>query len=247
MTRMSISIKNLKDIVDMLGTVVTEAKFKIGISGVSVNAVDPAHVAMVSLEVPKTVFSEYDVPADEEISVDLEKIRSVIKLASSADTVIITKDKDKLKFEIGTIIKSISLIDNDQITNPRVPQIASEDYVVLTKADFEKGLRAAEDVSDAIRLTLDKNNFYAKSTSDADESEMILPKDMVKELVCNEPIKSSYPLEYLLKLVKSISSNEDIKISFKSDYPLTIEFNLGSGNENARIKGRFLLAPRMES
>ncbi len=73
MTRMSISIKNLKDIVDMLGTVVTEAKFKIGISGVSVNAVDPAHVAMVSLEVPKTVFSEYDVPADEEISVDLEK------------------------------------------------------------------------------------------------------------------------------------------------------------------------------
>ncbi len=246
MTRMSISVKNLKDIVDMLGTVVTEAKFKIDMSEISVNAVDPAHVAMVSLEVPKNIFSEYDVDSEEEISVDLEKIRSVIRLSSSNESIIITKEKSKLKFEIGSIIKSISLLDNDQVTTPRVPQIASDDYIVLNKTELEKGLKAAEDVSDAIRLTLDKTAFSAKSVSDSDESEMILQKDMVKELICNETIKSSYPLEYLLKLVKSISSNEDIKISFKSDYPLTIEFNLGSGAGD-RIKGRFLLAPRMES
>ncbi len=246
MIRMNISIKNLKDIVDMLGTVVTEAKFKIGINGISVNAVDPAHVAMVSLEVPKSMLSEYDVDSEEEISLDLEKVKSIIKLSSSNDSLTITKDKDKLKFEIGTIIKSISLLDNDQITTPRVPQVASDDYAVMPKSEFEKGLRAAEDVSDAIRLTLTADNFSAKSTSDADESEMILPKDLLKELVCNGAIKSSYPLEYLLKLVKSISSNEDIKISFKSDYPLNIEFSLGSGTSE-RIKGRFLLAPRMES
>ena len=227
MIRMNISIKNLKDIVDMLGTVVTEAKFKIGINGISVNAVDPAHVAMVSLEVPKSILSEYDVDSEEEISLDLEKVKSIIKLSSSNDSLTITKDKDKLKFEIGTIIKSISLLDNDQITTPRVPQVASDDYAVMPKSEFEKGLRAAEDVSDAIRLTLTADNFSAKSTSDADESEMILPKDLLKELVCNGAIKSSYPLEYLLKLVKSISSNEDIKISFKSDYPLNIEFSLG--------------------
>ncbi len=246
MIRMNISVKNLKDIVDMLGTVVTEAKFKMDVNGMSVNAVDPAHVAMVSLEVPKSVFSEYDVDSEEEISLDLEKVRSIIRLSSSNDSLTITKDKDKLKFEIGTIIKSISLLDNDQITTPRVPQIVSDDYVVIPKSEFEKGLKAAEDVSDAIRLTLNSDSFSARSASDADESEMILPKDLLKELVCKEVIKSSYPLEYLLKLVKSISSNEDIKISFKSDYPLNIEFSLGSG-ASERIKGRFLLAPRMES
>ncbi len=246
MIRFNISTKNLKDIVDMLSTVVTEAKFKIGINGMSVNAVDPAHVAMVSLEIPKSMFSEYDVDTEEEISLDLEKVRSIIKLSSANDSLTVTKDKDKLKFEIGTIIKSISLLDNDQITTPRVPQVVSDDYAVMPKSEFEKGLRAAEDVSDAIRLTLNSDGFSAKSTSDADESEMILPKDLLKELVCKEPIKSSYPLEYLLKLVKSISSNEDIKIAFKSDYPLNIEFSLGSGGSE-RIKGRFLLAPRMEA
>ncbi|HIH60876.1 MAG TPA: DNA polymerase sliding clamp [Ferroplasma sp.] len=246
MTRMNISVKNLKDVVDMLSTVVTEAKFKISQQGISVNAVDPAHVAMVSLEIPKGVLSEYDIDNEEELSMDLEKVKGILKLASGNDSFIITKDKEKLRFEIGNIIKSISLLDNNQITTPRVPQIVAEDYIVLNKGDLEKGLRAAEDVSDAIRLTMNPDSFSAKSMSDADESEMILPKDMLKEIQCKESIKSSYPLEYLLKFMKSVSPNEEIKLSFKSDYPLTIEFNLGTESPE-RIKGRFLLAPRMES
>ncbi len=246
MTRMNISVKNLKDVVDTLSTVVTEAKFKISQQGISVNAVDPAHVAMVSLEIPKGVLSEYDIDNEEELSMDLEKVKGILKLASGNDSFIITKDKEKLRFEIGNIIKSISLLDNNQITTPRVPQIVAEDYIVLNKGDLEKGLRAAEDVSDAIRLTMNPDSFSAKSMSDADESEMILPKDMLKEIQCKESIKSSYPLEYLLKFMKSISPNEEIKLSFKSDYPLTIEFNLGTESPE-RIKGRFLLAPRMES
>ncbi|WMT51980.1 MAG: DNA polymerase sliding clamp [Ferroplasma sp.] len=246
MTRMNISVKNLKDVVEMLNTVVTESKFKITPSGITVNAVDPAHVAMVSLEIPKNVFAEYDVEAEEEISLDLEKVKSILKLASSNDSMVIVKDREKLKFEIGNIIKSISLLDNNQITTPRVPQIVAEDYVVMIKGEFEKGLRAAEDVSDAIRLTMTPDNFSARSMSDADESEMILQKDMLKEIQCHETIKSSYPLEYLLKFMRSISPSEEIKLSFKSDYPLTIEFNLGTDSPE-RIKGRFLLAPRMES
>ena len=246
MTRMNISVKNLKDVVDTLSTVVTEAKFKISQQGISVNAVDPAHVAMVSLEIPKGVLSEYDIDNEEELSMDLEKVKGILKLASGNDSFIITKDKEKLRFEIGNIIKSISLLDNNQITTPRVPQIVAEDYIVLNKGDLEKGLRAAEDVSDAIRLTMNPDSFSAKSMSDADESEMILPKDMLKEIQCRESIKSSYPLEYLLKFMKSVSPNEEIKLSFKRDYPLTIEFNLGTESPE-RIKGRFLLAPRMES
>ncbi|WP_337859994.1 DNA polymerase sliding clamp [Ferroplasma sp.] len=246
MTRINISVKNLKDVVDMLSTVVTEAKFNIGQQGITVSAVDPAHVAMVSLDVPKSVLSEYDIEGEEEISLDLEKVKGILKLASGNDSFVITKGREKLKFEIGNITKSISLLDNSQITTPRVPQITAEDYIVLNKGDFEKGLRAAEDVSDAIRLTMTPDSFSAKSMSEADESEMILPVNMLKEIKCNESIKSSYPLEYLIKFMKSISPNEEIKISFKSDYPMTIEFNLGSESPD-RIKGRFLLAPRMES
>ena len=52
MLRLTISVKNLKEIADLLNTVVTEAKFKIDANGVSVKAVDPAHVAMMSIDIP---------------------------------------------------------------------------------------------------------------------------------------------------------------------------------------------------
>lgn len=248
MTRLNISVKNLKEVADLLNTVVTEAKFKLDQNGLSVKAVDPAHVAMISIDVPKESFNEYQIDSDEEIAIDVEKLKSVIRLASSSDSVTITKEKERLRFEIGSIIKSIALLDPNSVSTPRVPQISSEFYVVLAKGELERGLKAAEDVSDAIRLTLSSEDFKARSMSDSEESEMILPKDMLKEIKCQDSIKSSYPLEYLLKLVKSLGSAEDLKLSFKDDYPLTIEFSLGQskGSAEGSIKGLFLLAPRME-
>ncbi|MCL4331566.1 MAG: DNA polymerase sliding clamp [Candidatus Thermoplasmatota archaeon] len=248
MLRLTISVKNLKEIADLLNTVVTEAKFKIDQTGISVKVVDPAHVAMVSIDVPKEAFVEYQIDGEEEISIDVERMKSVIRLANSGDQVTLTKEKEKLKFEINNISKSIALLDNNTVMTPRVPVISSDNYVVVSKSEFERGLRAAEDVSDSIRLTLGPDEFKARSSSDSEESEMILTKDMLKELKCSAPIKSSYPLEYLLKLVKSLTSSDEIKLSFKDDYPLNIEFSFGQskGGAENQAKGSFLLAPRME-
>jgi proliferating cell nuclear antigen len=246
MLKMTISLKNLKEIADLLNTVVTEAKFKVTPEGLSVKAVDPAHVAMVSMEIPRGAFVEYTTDGEEELAIDVERVKSVIKLAFPNDLVTMSRDGGKLRFEISTIVKSISLLDNNSVTTPRVPQINSESYVVVSKGNLERGLKAAEDVSDSIRLTLNGQELRARSVSDSEESEMILPKDMLKEIKCSQTIKSSYPLEYLLKLVKSLSSAEDIKLSFKDDYPLTIEFKFGQSKESESISGNFLLAPRME-
>lgn len=246
MLRLTISVKNLKEIADLLNTVVTEAKFKIDASGISVKVVDPAHVAMVCLDIPKETFTEYQIDGEEEISIDVERMKSVIRLANSNDQVTLTKEKEKLKFEINNISKSIALLDNNTVMTPRVPVINSENYVVVNKSEFDRGLRAAEDVSDSIRLMLSSDEFRARSSSDSEESEMVLTKDMLKEIKCASPIKSSYPLEYLLKLVKSLATSDEIKLSFKDDYPLNIEFSFGQGKGSAPIKGSFLLAPRME-
>ena len=248
MLRLTISVKNLKEIADLLNTVVTEAKFKMEPSGISVKVVDPAHVAMVCIDIPKETFIEYQIDGEEEIAIDVERMKSVIRLANAGDQVTLTKEKEKLKFEINNISKSIALLDTGTVVTPRVPTINSENYVILEKSEFERGLRAAEDVSDSIRLTLSPDEFKAKSSSDSEESEMTLSKDLLKEMKCTSPIKSSYPLEYLLKLVKSLTSSEEIKLSFKDDYPLNIEFNFGTSKSSASnpVKGSFLLAPRME-
>lgn len=243
MTTLNISVKNLRELADLINTVVTEAKFKLDKSGMYVRAVDPAHVAMITIDMPKETFVEFQVDGEEELALDLEKLKNVLKLAGSADNVFIKKLNEKLRFELGTISKSITLLDNNVVSTPKIPQISSDSFLVIHRGDLERGLRAAEDVSDAIRLTLTPEEFTAKAHSDSEESEMIVPKDMLKEIKCSSTVKSLYPLEYLLKFVKALSSAEDMKISFKDDYPVTVEFHFGSSGQ---MKGTFMLAPRTE-
>lgn len=243
MTMFNISVRNMKEILDLLNTVVTEVKFKMDQTGLQVKAVDPAHVAMVSVEVPKESFNDFQIEGEEEMALDIERMKSVLKLASSGDNISVTRIKEKLKFEIGTISKSISLLDNSSVSTPKVPQISSEYLVVLARNYLEMGLKAAEDVSDSIRFNLSSEEFRARSSSDTEESEMVLQKDMLKEIKCPGSIKCSYPLEYLLKLVRSLSTAEELTLSFKDEYPLTVNFSFG---QDGKMKGSFLLAPRTE-
>ena len=245
MTKLSISIKNLRELVDMLNTIVSEAKIKLDASGLNVKAVDSAHVAMIDVGLPRESFMEYDVEGETELSIDVEKLKGVIKLASSSDSISITKESERLKFRIGSISKSIPLLDNSTVMTPKVPSIHSDNFVVLKKSELERGLRAAEDVSDAIKLILKPDEFRARSYSESEDSELVLGKAELSEIKCDSEIKSSYPLDYLLRMIKSLGNSDELKLSFKNDYPLSIEFkNMKDGTPG--ISGFFLLAPRME-
>ncbi len=243
MTRIVMPVKNLKEITDLLNTVTTEVKLKLTGKGMEVRAVDPAHVAMINIDAPREAFVEYNVEGEEELAVDVERLKNVIKVSRDSDQITITKEKDKLLFEIGTINKKISLLDGNTVSSPKIPQLSSESYVILTRADLERGLKAAEDVSDAIKLTLTPDSFKARSMSETEESELSLPADLLKEVACTGTVKSSYPLEYLIRFIKSVTTADEIKMSFKDDYPLIINFRFGV---NRDIVGTFLLAPRME-
>ena len=243
MSRLTLSVKNLKEIADLLSTVVTETKFKLDQNGISIKAVDPSHVAMISLDIPKDLFSEFSLDRDEELAIDIEKLKNVLKVARDSDEITMKIEKDKIAFEIGAVIKTVNLLDGNAVTIPRIPKISSDAFVVVAKQEFDKGLRAAEDVSDSIRLSLTSTEFKARSSSETEESELILPKDMLKEVKCENPVKSSYPIEYLIKLTRALQSCEEFRLSFRDDYPLTVDFKFG---RDSLITGAFYLAPRME-
>ena len=51
--------ETLKGVVDVVSTLIDEAKFKIDANGISLKAVDPAHVAMIDLHLDKAAFEQY--------------------------------------------------------------------------------------------------------------------------------------------------------------------------------------------
>jgi proliferating cell nuclear antigen len=239
--RVKMEIKDLKEITNLLLTLVSEAKFEVGADGVKVKAVDPAHVAMIVLDIDKDAFPEYDAEEDE-LGVDLEKIRDILKLASSSDIVEISKEGSKLTFMLGNLTRSMPLIDASALTVPKVPNLVLPAKVVVPVKEFVSGIKAAENISDNIVLKITPTEFEMYTQGDEDTMSLNIPKDLLKELSCDEPVKSMYPVDYLLKLVKAIDSAEDMVIYVGNDYPVKIEFYIAHG----KGKASYLLAPRIE-
>jgi len=239
--RVKIDVKDLKEITNLLLTLVSEAKFEFSSNAMSVKAVDAAHIAMLVLDVDKEGFIEYDAEA-EELGVDLEKVKDILKLASSGDVVEISKESGKLTFQIGNLTRSMPLIDTSALTVPKVPNIGLPAKVVVSKNDFVNGIKAAESISDSITLEVTPTEFEMYSEGDEDLSKLTLPKDMVQEIDCEETVKSTYPVDYLLKLAKAMDSANFITIYLGKDYPVKIVFDV------AKEKGKvtYLLAPRIE-
>ena len=72
MFKSSAKAEVLKQIVDVISTLVDEAKFNVDADGISLKAVDPAHVAMVEMSLGKQAFEEF-AGEDTELGIDLEK------------------------------------------------------------------------------------------------------------------------------------------------------------------------------
>ncbi|MCK4819302.1 DNA polymerase sliding clamp, partial [bacterium] len=102
----------LKGIIDVTSPLVNEAKFNITPKGISLRAVDPAHVAMVNLHIDNKAFEEYK--ADEmELGIDMDKLGGIMRLSSSGDMVSLEYDEEsnRLIVKIGNLVRKMGLID----------------------------------------------------------------------------------------------------------------------------------------
>ncbi len=237
------SISNLKEVMEILSSVTNEAKLEFETEGLRVRAIDSARIAMVDLFVPKESFELYDVQEKIEVSVELDKIKNVIKLASGADNINMTITGNKIKFVLGSLTKTISTLDTF-VNSPKLPSVDPKNFAVMKKSEMDRVLRAANDVRDSIRFSLTDKRFEASSQSDSEEVDLILEQDKLVELKVQESASSSYPLDYLTKIIKAVAFSENLKIAFNNDYPLVIEFSFPE--KEATKKARFLLAPRIE-
>ena len=72
----------LKGIIDVTNPLVNEVKFNITPKGISLRAVDPAHVAMVDLQVKNDAFEEFKA-SEMELGIDMDKLSSIMRLSTA--------------------------------------------------------------------------------------------------------------------------------------------------------------------
>ena len=234
----------LKEIVDVVSTLVDEAKLNVGKEGITVKAVDPAYVAMVDLSLDRSAFDSFR--ADEaELGIDLDKVKEILKLARAGELIAISHDEDKnrLVVHVGNTTRRMSLVDTAGMSDPKVPNLNLPAKLTVRTDELRQGIRASESVSDHIALNASPDGFEIVSEGDADVVNHRVAKDLLEELSCKEPVRSLFPLDYFSNMVKAITSAQSVTLFLGSDYPVKMEFKIAGGKGDVR----YLLAPRIES
>ncbi len=234
----------LKGVIDVTSPLVNEVKLNINAKGISLRAVDPAHVAMVDLQIKKDAFDDYK--ADEmELGVDMDKFAGIMRLSSSGDTVNLLYDEDsnRLIVKIGNLVRKMGLIDTAGMPDPKMPNLNLPGKVVIKASELTQGVRASEAVSDHLALTVNNKDFELFAEGDTDTVNLKLPKDLLLELNAKEKCKSLFSIDYFSNMIKPITGDNPVTIMVGNDNPIKVEFSIA--NKKGHVT--YLLAPRIES
>lgn len=233
----------LSSSVDAVNVLVDECRARINEDGVSINAVDPANVGMVELDIPEESFETYT--AEEElIGLNLDRLEEVVKMAKKGDMINLRLEKEtgKLNISMDGLHYSLSLIDPNSIEEPDVPDLELEYEVILAGQQVKRGIKAATMVSDHMAFGI-SDSFYMSAEGETDEVNLELNEEEVISIEGEGEVRSMFSLDYLEDMAKAIPGDAQVRLEIGDDHPIRITFDV----EGGRGKVSYLLAPRIEN
>jgi len=234
----------LKGVIDVTSPLVSEVKLNINSKGISLRAVDPAHVAMINLEIDNKAFEEYKAD-DMELGIDMDKLAGIMRLSTSGDMVSLEYDEtaNRLIITIGNLVRKMSLIDTAGMPDPKMPNLDLPAKAIIKASEINRGVRASEAVSDHLAVSINKDNFELFAEGDTDTVNLKLPKELLIELTSKGEYKSLFSIDYFSNMIKPVKGEDTVTIFLGNDNPVRVEFDIA--DKKGHVK--YLLAPRIES
>ncbi len=244
MLQLTIKPEVMRTIVDILSTIVEEARIVFDETKMLVRVVDASHVALIEMEVDSAAFEAWN--ADDTIlGLELQKLRDLVSLAGSDDLIDFTYDEalGSVNIVVGEVDRTIRPLDHSLMKDPRVPDLELKNKVTIQTSKLNRALKAAKQVGDLVTLSLDRQQFSLHVSNDQDSVTVSHEAGQLEALECDSPVKSTYSIGYLAQMVARVDGiTESIDVLFDDKMPLRMEFTFADGC------GRmvYFLAPRIE-
>ena len=233
----------LRTALDAVDALVGECVLRATPDGLAVDAQDPATVALVSMDLPASVFETYD-SGGTDLGVDLERFGDVVGMADRDELVRLAFDAEtrSLDVRVGELAYTLGLVDPDAIRSP--PEgVDYEDHltaaVTLSGADLAQAVRAADMVADHLALGVDADEdlLYATAEGDVDCVRIEHHADDC-EAFESGAAHSLFSVSYLRSMVRVVPGDAPVRLRLGEEAPLELSFPLAGGSVT------YFLAPR---
>ena len=241
-----VNASTLRDSLDAVSVLVDECKIRLNEEELSIRAVDPANVGMVDLTLEAAAFESYEADGGV-IGVNLDRLEDIAGMAGSDDLVHLELDEEtrKLHIEVEGLSYTLALIDPDSIRQePDIPDLDLPAEITLEGAQLNRGIKAADMVSDHIRLRVDETEetFHIEAEGDTDDVDLKLTAEDLIDLTAG-PADSLFSLDYLKDMNKAINADAEVRVELGEEFPVKLHYEFAEGLGNVT----FMLAPRIQS
>ncbi len=241
-----VSASTLQDALDSVSVLVDECKIRLNEEALSIRAVDPANVGMVDLTLEAAAFESYEADGGV-IGVNLARLEDIAGMANSGDLIHLELDEETRKLHIETdgLSYTLALIDPDSIRQePDIPDLDLASEIVVEGAQIDRGIKAADMVSDHIRLRVDETQetFFIEAEGDTDDVDLELTREDLIALTAG-PADSLFSLDYLKDMNKAIPGDAEVTIELGEEFPVKLHYAFAEGLGTVT----FMLAPRIQS
>lgn len=235
-------IKELKRDVESISVLVDEGALNISSNGIDVKVIDPSQIAMGILNIPKTMFEEYNLEDNKDLvaGINFLELAKLMKRARSDDIIELNIDKKvEIAFE-GKTTRTYELGILETSVPSREPKIETVDTIRIAGNLFAEHVKDIEMVSSKITIEINEKGLLLSAEGDVSKVKVEIPNENLIEKDVKEDAKATFSIEYLKNLIAAVDADTIVSLRLKTNSPVVIEYTIGDGS----IK--YYLAPRIE-
>ncbi|CAF0829592.1 unnamed protein product [Didymodactylos carnosus] len=242
-------------VIEGLRELVTEATWECSGNGITLQAMDSSHVALVSLVLRSDGFETYRCDRNMSLGISLTSMSKVLKMMGKDDTLTIRVNDDS-----DAIVLSMESQNQEEFAEYelRLMDLDSEhlgipdtDYSCVVKMPSTKFSRICRDMAilgDSVTICSTKDGVKFGAKGDVGQGSIRLNQstnvDKEEDAVSielREAVALTFAVRYLNMFCKAAPLSNQVNLSMSEDTPLMCEFKVG---DMGHI--RFYLAPKIE-
>lgn len=232
---------DIKAIVGAITTLAEEATFTANAEGIKFRTMDPAHIALIDMELPAAAFDSYECEGDVKFGVRIADLSKIIKRSKKDENVTISvTPQNMLLINIGDKKTfEMRLIDASGTSTP-IPNIEYESNATLQLSKLSEALTDIGIVSEYFTVNTDGEDVIFSGKGDSGNASVTA--EGLEEPIVGTGIVT-HELSYLSSIVSSfVEKNLNCTIHLSTNKPAKYVFKIaGVGVIN------FFMAPRVES
>jgi len=246
----------LKKVVDAMKDLCKDVNFDCSEKGIQVQSMDSSHVALVSLLLRESAFSEFKCDRATSLGMNVDSLGKIFKMCGPTDSLKLKwqNDADTVNFQcesgeddrIADFDLKLMQIESEHM---EIPEQQYKVVVRMPSSEFLKVCRDLKEFGETMQIQASKDGIRFSVQGDVGTGNVVLkpreaekPEDRVT-LTVHEAVTATFALRYLVTFAKAAPLSSVVELGLGPDSPLSVKYELENADNGYM---QFYLAPKID-